>query len=72
MTHKERYLTAIRHEEPDMVPVTANLDAKFKELVTGKKHASAKSYIGGGVPVSKSSVKTDYEVLEWNQKITKL
>jgi uroporphyrinogen decarboxylase len=70
MTHKERYLTAIRHEEPDMVPVTANLDAKFKELVTGRKHASAKSYIGGGVPISKSSAKTDYEVLEWNQKIS--
>jgi len=28
MTHKERYLTAINHEEPDMVPVVANLDAK--------------------------------------------
>jgi uroporphyrinogen decarboxylase len=70
MTHKERYLTAISHEEPDMVPVTANLDAKFKELLTGRKHAQAKSYIGGGVPVSKSTIKTDYEVLEWNQKIS--
>lgn len=48
MTHKERYLAAINHEEPDMVPVVANLDAKFKELLTGRKHAQAKSYIGVG------------------------
>lgn len=69
MTHKERYLTAIRHEIPDRVPVSAGLDAKFKERLTGRKHAQAKSYIGGGVPISKDTVMTDYEVLEWNQQI---
>jgi len=37
MTHKERFLKAINHEEPDMVPVSASLDMKFVELLTGKK-----------------------------------
>ncbi len=69
MTPKERYLAAINHEEPDRVPIYAGLDAKFVEILTGKKHASAKSYIGGGVPVSKEVSKTDYEVLEWNQQL---
>jgi uroporphyrinogen decarboxylase len=67
MTHKERYLTAINHEEPDRVPIYAGLDAKFVEKITEKKFASAKSYIGGGVPVSKEGSMSDYEVLEWNQ-----
>jgi len=70
MTHKERHMAAIHHEEPDMVPITGNLDAKFKELLTGRKHAAAKSYIGGGVPVTKNGSMTDFEVLEWNQKIS--
>ncbi len=69
MTHKERYLTAIRHEEPDLVPVTAGLDAKFKELLTGRRHAAAKSYIGGGVPIAASGLRTDEEVLRWNQQL---
>jgi uroporphyrinogen-III decarboxylase len=69
MTHKERYLQAIRHEEPDRVPVTAGLDAKFKEALTGRRHAAAKSYIGGGVPVSTSGLRTDEEVLRWNQQL---
>ena len=29
----------------------------------------AKSYIGGGVPVAKDASMTDYDVLEWNQKL---
>ena len=53
ITPKERYMAAIHHEELDRVPIYAGLDAKFVELITGKRHASAKSYIGGGVPVAK-------------------
>ncbi len=70
MTHKERYLTSINHEEPDRVPIYAGLDAKFKEILTGRKHLQVKSYIGGGVPVGQNSPKTDYEILEWNQKLS--
>jgi uroporphyrinogen decarboxylase len=70
MTPKERYMAAIRHEEPDRVPIYAGLDAKFVELITGKRHASAKSYIGGGVPVAKEVSMSDYEVLEWNQRLS--
>ena len=40
MTHKERFHTAIHHEEPDTVPVSAGLDMKFVEMLTGKKAAS--------------------------------
>jgi len=70
MTHRERYMAAIHHEEPDRVPIYAGLDAKFKEMLTGRRHASSKSYIGGGVTVAKEAKMTDYEVLEWNQKLS--
>ena len=70
MTPKERYLMTIKHEEPDRVPISAGLDAKFIEKATGKRFASAKSYIGGGVPVEKESKMTDFEVLEWNQRLS--
>jgi uroporphyrinogen decarboxylase len=48
MTHKERFLTAISHEEPDMVPVSASLDMKFVELLTGKKAAKVVGAHHGG------------------------
>lgn len=70
ITHRERYMAAIQHEEPDRVPIYAGLDAKFEEMLTGRRHASSKSYIGGGVPVAKDVEMTDYEVLEWNQKLS--
>jgi uroporphyrinogen decarboxylase len=70
MTPKERYLKTINHEEPDRVPISAGLDAKFIEIATGKRFAAAISYIGGGVPVEKEVKMTDYEVLEWNQKLS--
>jgi uroporphyrinogen decarboxylase len=50
MTHKERFFTAIHHEEPDLVPVSAGLDMKFVELLTGKKAAKEMgAHHGGGL-----------------------
>ncbi|MCW3991819.1 MAG: uroporphyrinogen decarboxylase family protein [Candidatus Bathyarchaeota archaeon] len=63
-------MASIRHEEPDRVPIYAGLDAKFEEILTGRRHAKSKSYIGGGVPVAKEVKMTDYEALEWNQKLS--
>ena len=34
MTHKERYLTAINHEEPDMVPVVETVTSPLIEVNT--------------------------------------
>ncbi|MDQ1280542.1 MAG: hypothetical protein QG670_1805 [Thermoproteota archaeon] len=48
ITHKERFFTAIRHEEPDMVPVSAGLDTKFLEILTGRKAASVVGVHHGG------------------------
>ncbi len=49
MTHRERFLTAINHQEADMVPVSAVLDTKFVELLTGQKASSLKvAYSGPG------------------------
>ena len=69
MTPKERVLAAIRHEEPDRVPITAGLDIKFQEILTGRKHMPVKSYVGGGIAVTKETKKSDYEALLYNQKL---
>ena len=46
------------------------LDAKFVDILTGKRCASFKSYMGGGVPDAKELSMSDYEVLELNQRLS--
>jgi hypothetical protein len=63
MTHKERFFTAIHHEEADMVPVSASLDTKFVEMLTGRKAADVMgAHHGGGS--ERKSVKTPTEFRE--------
>lgn len=69
ITPKERVLAAIRHGEPDRVPITAGLDIRFQEMLTGRKHMPVKSYVGGGIAVTKQTKKSDYEALLYNQKL---
>ena len=61
MTHRERFLKAISHEEPDMVPVAAGLDMKFVELLTCKKAIREMgAHHGGGSGVEGASSSQDY------------
>ena len=49
MTHKERFMTAVHLEEPDMVPIDASfMDPIHVEAITGKQTYGAGSGGGGG------------------------
>jgi uroporphyrinogen decarboxylase len=71
MTHKERFLKAINHEEPDMVPISADLDMKFVELLTGKKAVKemGSHHIGGSVEDSIGSPQELHEASLKNQRL---
>ena len=59
MSHKERYLTAVNHEEPDMVPVDVCLiDMIHVEAITGKKaFATGGGGGGGGIALTGEEMK---------------
>ena len=66
MTHKERYLTAIQHKEPDMVPVDCYLDPIHVERIVGKK-ARDVTFFAGKDP---ATVKEDMnDIMMENQKL---
>ena len=66
MTHKERYLTAIEHKEPDVVPVDCWLDLVHVERIVKKKTRDA-GFFAGKDP---SSVKEDMnDIMIENQKL---
>lgn len=61
MTHKERFFTAIHHEEPDMVPISAGLDMKFVEMLSGKKAAKVEgAHYGGGLEGERTKSATEF------------
>lgn len=66
MSHKERYLTAIEHREPDMVPVDCWLDLIHVERITNQKTRNA-AYFAGKDP---SALKEDMnDIMIENQKL---
>lgn len=66
MTHKERYLAAIGHKEPDTVPVDCLLDLKHVERIVNKRTRDER-YFAGKNP---SSVKEDMnDLMIENQKL---
>ena len=72
MTHKERYLTAINHEEPDMVPVDVSfLDMIHVERITGKKaFATGGGGGGGGIALTGEEMEVDLnEGMMRNQRL---
>ena len=72
MTHKERYLTAINHEEPDMVPVDVSfLDMIHVEKITGKKaFATGGGGGGGGIALTEEEMEMDLnEGMMRNQRL---
>ncbi|MFQ5710278.1 MAG: uroporphyrinogen decarboxylase family protein [Candidatus Geothermarchaeales archaeon] len=46
MSHRERYMTAVRLEEPDVVPVDLSLDLVHVERITGRKTLGVSLYVG--------------------------
>lgn len=72
MTHKERYLTAISHEEPDMVPVDFTfIDMVHVERITGKKaFATGGGGGGGGIALTEEELGMDLnEGMMRNQRL---
>jgi len=72
ITHKERYLTAVNHEEPDVVPVDVSfMDMIHVERITGKKaFATGGGGGGGGIALTGEELKIDLnEGMMKNQKL---
>ncbi len=70
MTHKERFLTAIRHEEPDCVPIDGTfIDLIHTERITGKRAYGAGSGGGGGGVSTQQEEMTYTEMMTHNQKL---
>lgn len=66
MSHRERYLTALGHEEPDMVPVDCSLDLIHVERIVNKQTRDA-AYFAGKDP---ASVKEDMnDIMTKNQRL---
>ena len=56
MTHKERLLTAVNHEEPDRVPIcafyTPEVERKLlRHLGAGTEETSCYQAVGGPLPI---------------------
>jgi hypothetical protein len=45
MTHKERYLTAIQHKQPDTVPIDCWLDLVHVERILNKRTRDASLFV---------------------------
>ena len=70
MTHKERFITSIRHEAPDFVPIDGTfMDLIHAERITGKQAYGAGSGGGGGGVSTKEEELTYVEMMIHNQKL---
>jgi uroporphyrinogen decarboxylase len=73
MTSKERYLTAVNHREPDMVPIDVSfLDPIHVERILGKTTYGAGAGGGGGGVVATSGIEEEMglnEMMLRNQKL---
>jgi len=72
MSHKERYLTAVRRQVPDLVPVDASfMDMIHVERITGKKtYATGGGGGGGGIALRPEEADLDLnEIMLRNQKL---
>jgi uroporphyrinogen-III decarboxylase len=70
MTHKERFITALRFEEPDYVPIDGTfIDLIHVERITGKHAYGAGSGGGGGGVSTKQEEMTQEEMMFHNQTL---
>ncbi len=64
MTHKERFMTAVHLEEPDIVPIDASfIDPIHVEAITGKQTYGAGSGGGGGGVVAERRGEEDLNAM---------